>query len=218
MKIAILGAGAVGTTLAARWLDAGHEVTLAVREPSGPKASAAAAATGGRAPALSVADACAGADVVLLATRHEDAAAALAAAGELAGKVVLDATNPLLPALAGLSVGHTISAAERIQRLLPAARVVKAFNCTGAEIMADPILGPPGTGRRAAMFVAGDDTAAKATALRLAADCGFEAVDAGDLAVARLLEPLAMLWISLAFKAGLGRDFAFVLGRREGGA
>lgn len=70
---------------------------------------------------------------------------------------------------------------------------------------------------RPVMFVAGDDAARKPKVLQLAADAGFEAIDAGPLTMARLLEPLAMLWIKLAF-SGMGRDFAFALTRRMAGA
>jgi predicted dinucleotide-binding enzyme len=88
--------------------------------------------------------------------------------------------------------------------------VFKAFNTTGFNITADPVL----NGIRTVMFVCGDDEAAKPMVLRLAADLGFDAVDAGKLVIARLLEPWAMLWIHLAFSGSVGRDFGFALLRR----
>jgi predicted dinucleotide-binding enzyme len=97
-----------------------------------------------------------------------------------------------------------------VQRWAPAAKVVKTLNTTGFANMADARF----PGGRAVMFYCGDDAAAKHAAHGLVGDLGFEAVDAGALAAARLLEPLAMLWISLAMKQGLGRDFAFALLRR----
>jgi predicted dinucleotide-binding enzyme len=90
------------------------------------------------------------------------------------------------------------------------ARVVKAFNTTGANIMADPVIG----GVPTVMFICGEDAAARAVALRLAADVGFDAVDAGELKQARLLEPWAMLWIYLAFRGDAGREFGFARLRR----
>lgn len=86
----------------------------------------------------------------------------------------------------------------------------KAFNQTGWTVVADPVLG----GRRAVMFACGDDAERKAAVLRLVEDIGFEAVDAGELRITRLLEPYAMLWIHLARAQGFGREFALELARR----
>ena len=109
-----------------------------------------------------------------------------------------------------LTLGHGDSGGEQVQRWAPAARVVKAFNTTGFNIMDDPVL----AGRHAVMFVAGDDAAAKAVALDLASSIGFEAVDSGALSQSRLLEPMAQLWIHCAYRQGLTRDYAFALARR----
>jgi 8-hydroxy-5-deazaflavin:NADPH oxidoreductase len=120
------------------------------------------------------------------------------------GKVVVDCTNPLKPAFTGLALGYTASGAEQVAEWATGAKVFKGFNQTGFNIMADPAF----DGERAVMFVCGDDDT-------LAADIGFQAIDAGSLVIARLLEPYGMLWIHLALARGLGRDFAFVLHRRE---
>ena len=137
-----------------------------------------------------------------MATQYPDAAAALASLGDISGKIVIDTTNPLKPDLSGLTIGHETSAGEEIQRAFPAARIVKAFNTTGYNIMASP---PPG----ALMLVAGNDAEARATAIALAGAIGFDARDAGPIERARLMEPLAMLWITLAYRQGFGRDYAF---------
>ena len=123
---------------------------------------------------------------------------------------MIDCTNPLQPDLSGLSVGHTSSGAEAVARWAKGARVVKTLNSTGAGNMANPVYG----GERATMFVCGDDAAAKTTAGELVSALGFDVVDAGPLAQARTLEPLAMLWISLAVHRGLGPNIAFRLMRR----
>ena len=123
---------------------------------------------------------------------------------------MIDCTNPLKPDLSGLAIGHTTSAAEQVAVWAPGARVVKAFNTTGAENMSNPQFGS----ERASMLICGDDPDAKAAVVGLAADAGFDVVDAGRLASARLLEPLAMLWIHLAYAQGLGTGFAFKLLRR----
>ena len=209
MNITVIGAGNVGGTLGRGWAAAGHTVRFGVPDPRAAKhqplrdqlGAQALGTVGAVAPA---------AEVVVLATPWPAVQDALRAAGDLAGKIVLDCTNPLQPALAGLTHGHTTSGAEVVAAWAAGARVYKAFNQTGYENMAAP--GYP-TGR-AVMFVAGDDPAGKTAVLGLATDLGFEAVDAGPLANARLLEPLALLWIQLAFRLGQGRDFAFGLLRR----
>jgi hypothetical protein len=112
--------------------------------------------------------------------------------------------HPLKPDFTGLALGYTASGAEQVAEWATGAKVFKGFNQTGFNIMADPAF----DGERAVMFVCGDDDT-------LSADIGFQAIDAGSHVIARLLEPYGMLWIHLALARGLGRDFAFVLHRRE---
>jgi 8-hydroxy-5-deazaflavin:NADPH oxidoreductase len=203
MKIAILGSGRVGGTLGAGLAAAGHDVVFGVRDPDDPKHREAPLRV------ATVPAAVAASEAVILATPWDAVPAVLATVGDFAGKPLLDATNPIGPGFA-LTHGHTDSGAEWVARLAPSARVVKAFNSTGFENMADPHYGD----RRAAMFVCGDDAAAREVALGLARDLGFDAVAVGALSRARLLEPLAMLWISLAMAPGQGRSLAFGLLRR----
>jgi predicted dinucleotide-binding enzyme len=148
--------------------------------------------------------------VVVLATPWNAAEEALRSAGPLNGKVVVDCTNPMLPGLAGLAIGTSESAAERLAAVVPDARVVKAFSTTGAANMAHPAYGE----HRVTMFLCGDDAAARQVVAKLAEDLGMDPVDAGGLLVARYLEPLAMLWVHLAHKQGLGPDFVLQLLRR----
>ncbi len=143
----------------------------------------------------------------MFATPWATTAEAIKAAGNLSGKILVDATNPLKPDLSGLAIGHTTSAGEEVARLAPGARVVKAFNTIGAVHMTNPRFGD----QRASMFICGDDAAAKRTVASLAEALGFEPVDVGPLSQARLLEPLAMLWISMAFAYGHGPNIAFKL-------
>jgi hypothetical protein len=203
MRIGIIGAGNVGGTLGRRWAGAGHEVVFGTRRPERVETPPGARADGVR-------EAAEHGEVVVLATPWDGVRDALAAAGDLTGKVLFDCTNPLAADLSGLAIGHTTSAGEQVAALAPGARVVKIFNSTGAGNMADPLYGE----QAATMFYCGDDGEAKGTAARLAADLGFEPVDAGPLRNARLLEPLAMLWISLAYVQGLGPGIAFKLLRR----
>src|SRR5262245_33982629 len=207
MKIAILGAGSVGSTLGRSWAAKGHEVVFGARDPKSARVQDAVKSAGAKARAASLKDAAATAEVVVVATPYDAAQDALRAAGALAGKVVIDATNPLKNDLSGLVVGHTTSAAETIAGWAKGAKVVKCFNTIGAEHMGHPKV----AGQSATMFLCGDDAAAKKTAERLAQELGFEPVDAGPLRQARLLESLAMLWISLAHQQGLGTGIAFKL-------
>jgi 8-hydroxy-5-deazaflavin:NADPH oxidoreductase len=208
MRIGIIGAGNVGGALGRGWARAGHEVTFGVRNAADPKVQKLVAETGAK--AASVAAAAAAGEVVAFATPWEATEAAVRGAGDLAGKIVFDCTNPLAPQLAGLTHGFDTSAAEMVAAWAPGARVVKVFNTTGANNMANPDFG----GIAATMFYCGDDAGAKAVAARLAADLGFDPVDAGNLEQARLLEPLALLWIRLAYVQKQGREIAFKLLRR----
>src|SRR5262245_58170776 len=212
MRIAIIGTGNVGGALGRVWARQGHEIVFGVRDPERPQALVRE--LGGRTRAASVADAAASAEVVALAVPWEAARDAIRSAGNLAGKTVIDCTNPINLGMdgirAGLVVGLTTSAAESIAQWVPGARVVKAFNTIGAGSFAAPQFGA----ERATMFICGDDADAKKRVTPLARDMGFEVVDAGNLAVARLLEPLGMLWIHLALLRDLGTNIAFRLLRR----
>lgn len=207
MRIAIIGAGNVGTTLGRRWTRARHQVTYGVRDPGSAKAEALAQ-EGVR--VCLAPQAVERSEVVVLATPWAQAQAAVEALGDLGGRPLLDATNPLAPGLT-LAVGDGSSGGELVQAWAPTARVVKIFNTTGVENMASPVYGD----QAASMFYCGDDEQACAVAAKLATDLGFDAVPAGPLRNARLLEPLALLWINLAMAQVAGRGIAFKLLRRD---
>lgn len=208
MKIAIIGTGSVGSALGRGLAKAGHEVVFGVRDTEKPEVGQLVEETGGR--AHSVAAAAAAAEVVVLAMPWGAAQDVIRTAGGLDGKIVFDCINPLNATFSGLDTGNARSAAEQISAWAPGARVVKVFNSTGAGNMADPSYG----GDHATMLYCGDDEGAKEVAGRLAADLGFEPVDAGPLSAAYLLEHAAMLWIHLAYGKGMGRNIAFRLMRR----
>ena len=211
MKIAIIGIGNVGGALARKWSAQRHEIRLGVRDPKGERASALLAELGARATAHLPAEAVASSDVVVLATPWESAEDAVRGMGDLSGRVLIDCTNPLAKDLSGLTHGHSTSGGELVQAWAKGARVVKCFNTVGFNIMQDPII----ENRKIPMYFCGDDPSAREIARGLAADVGFEPVDAGALSFARVLEPFALLWIASAYKFGLGRDFAFSLVRRQ---
>lgn len=207
MNIAILGSGNVGGTLARAWTKAGHPVVIAARDPGAGKYEAFKAEGVAAAP---VAEAVAGAQAVLLATPWSATEDAVRSAGDLSGKILIDATNPLKPGLSGLVHAGDTSGGEQVAAWATGAKVVKAFNTIGSARMADPVL----EGRAATMLVAGDDAEARAAVAQLARDIGFDAVEAGGLVMARTLEPLALLWITLAYPLGMGSGIGFALLRR----
>ncbi|MFO0739770.1 MAG: NAD(P)-binding domain-containing protein [Labilithrix sp.] len=194
MRIGIIGAGQVGTTLGRAWTGLGHEVIYTGRDRASTRRAVEAS------------------EVVALAVPWAAVGEALAAAGDLEDKVLVDVTNPIGPGFA-LTHGHTTSGGEEVAALAKNARVVKAFNTTGLENMASPSYGA----RRVVMPVAGDDPGAVATVVGLASGMGFEAVPLHGLAHARELEPFGMLWIKLAMEWGYGRSVAFAIARREAG-
>jgi len=213
MKLAIIGAGNVGGTLGTAWAQkAGHEIFFGVRDAKADKVQILIGALGGKARAGTPAEAARFADVIVLTVPWNAAEAALNEMGDLGGKILLDATNPLAmgPDGLGLAIGHSISAGEKVQGWARGASVFKTLNTTGFGNMADPVI----KGVKSVMFVAGDDAANKPKVLQLVGQLGFEAIDAGPLRNARLLEAHAMLWIDLALNRGLGRDFAFAILRR----
>lgn len=201
MKVAILGTGAVGQSLAKGFADLGHQVIIGTRDAAADKAKAAVTAVGRNVTGATFADAAKQADIAVLATVWTGAENALKLAGadNLAGKLVIDVTNPL-DLSAGtprLAVGHSDSAGEQVQRWLPKSKVVKAFNIITAAHMVKPkIAGGPPT-----MFIAGNDAEAKQKVAEYLTAFGWEdIVDIGGIEGARLLEPLAMLWITYGFR------------------
>jgi predicted dinucleotide-binding enzyme len=147
--------------------------------------------------------------VVLFAVPWTAAEEVLTSVGPLSGKVLIDITNAFGPS-GDLALGHTTSTAEQVARWAPGAKVAKAFNGIHYEQLDQRPYGD----QAASLFFCGDDAEAKHVVAQLGAELGLDPVDCGPLASARLLEPLAMLWIFLAFRAGMGPDIAFRLLRR----
>lgn len=211
MKIAVLGTGMVGQTVAGALSDLGHDVTVGTRDtaatlartdpdPMGNPPYAAWAADHPQVRLATYADAAAGADVVVNATNGSGSLAALRLAGSdnLAGTVLVDIANPL-DFSAGfpptLSVVNTDSLGEQIQREFPQARVVKTLNTMNATLMVDPrsLAGGDHT-----VFVSGDDADAKQTVMGLLTDLGHtDILDLGDITTARGTEQLLPIWVRL---------------------
>ncbi len=200
MKIGIIGSGTVGQTLGTGLSQRGHTVMLGTREPDQERIQDWVRKIGKSARAGSFEETAKFGEIVFNATQWGGTENALRLAGpkNLAGKVVIDVTNPLdfskgTPVLA---VGFSDSAGERVQRWLPESKVVKAFNVVGAATMINPKHeeGMPD------MFIAGNDADAKAKVTRILEDFGWPVIDLGGIEKARLLEPLAMIWIDFYFK------------------
>jgi predicted dinucleotide-binding enzyme len=198
MKIAIIGTGNMAQALGRRLVNAQRAFTIAGREPG--KARALAENLGSRATARGIGEAAREAEVLFLAVPFGAVGGVLDLAGTLDGKILVDIVNPLTPDMSGLTVGHTTSAAEEIQRRAPGSHVVKAFNTLFAHVVAAPAAGQA----RPQVFIAADRREAAASVAALADAMGFAAVYAGALANARYLEPLGMLNILLGYPLGHG--------------
>jgi predicted dinucleotide-binding enzyme len=212
MHLAIIGAGNVGAALGKGWARSGHSIAFGVPSPDPAKYAAAAQAAGGAA-ITNVALAVSGADAIVLAVPWDAVPAAVAACGDLSHRVLIDVTNPLhvIDGALGLAIGFNTSGGERVAELAKGAAVVKTLNQVGSAVMADA----RNYAARPVMFAAGDDSEAKALTLTLVAELGFDAIDAGTLKIARLLEPFGMLWIDQVVVRGAAADKAFAFLRRQ---
>lgn len=199
--IAIIGLGSMGKGLAKR-LAGKTELIVSTRELATATAFAATLPAGNTT-ALAQDAAIARADIVVLALPY---AAALAAAANpaLAGKIVVDISNPVTPDFSGLTIGHTSSAAEQIQAAAPLAHVVKAYN----TIFAGLFDLPASQTENVPVFIAGNDAAAVTAVAELVTLSGFAVEQTGGLDAARLIEPVGMLNIRLGYGLGLGTAIA----------
>ena len=189
MKIAIIGAGNVGTALKTGLSRTGHDVSTVGREDNAAQAAEAA-------------------ELIIFAVPFAEVSNVATQLGSaVSGKIVVDATNSLSPAMELAVDTSTTSGAEELQKQLPDASVVKAFNTTFATAMATGQI----NGEKLAGLVAADDAEAKAAVLGLVQELGFDPIDAGPLSAARLLEPLALLNIKLGFVQGYGPNSGFRL-------
>jgi predicted dinucleotide-binding enzyme len=198
-KVGVIGSGVVGETLADGFLKHGYQVMRGSRDPS--KLQAWQARAGSQASSGSFADCARFGDIIVLAVKGDAAeeAVALCGADALAGKCVLDTTNPIggapVNGVLGFFTDFKESLMERLQRKAPAAHFVKAFSCVGAPRMVNPQF----KGGRPSMFICGNDAGAKDTARKVLDQFGWETEDMGAIEAARAIEPLCMLWCISGF-------------------
>lgn len=216
MKIGIIGSGEVGRRLADGFIELGHTVKIGSRDPNQKKVIEWADKYDmERASSGTFAETASFGELNVLATLWDGTAEAIKMANpkNFAGKIVIDVTNPLdfskgMPPR--LAIGHTDSAGETVQRMLSESKVVKAFNIVGNPHFIHPDFsgGPP------TMFICGNDDQAKKTVTdNILIQFGWETIDVGGIEEARLLEPLASLWITHYFRTGNG-NHAFKLLRK----
>lgn len=200
MKIGILGSGTVGETLAAGFIARGHQVMRGSRSPD--QLADWKAKAGAQAHTGTFEETARFGDVVVLAVKGSAAQSIVTqCASALAGKTVLDATNPIAdkpPTNGVLSFFTTFdeSLMERLQQAAPEARFVKCFSSVGAGLMIDPKLPA-----KPSMFICGNDAAAKAQTASILEAFGWEAEDMGGVEAARAIEPLCILWCIPGFKS-----------------
>jgi predicted dinucleotide-binding enzyme len=195
-NIGIIGSGVVGQTLAKAFQSERYSVMISARDKNKPELTDFTAANAGI-QAGSFADAAAFGEILVLATAGDAAESALQLAGaaQLAGKIIIDATNPIAkqPPVNGVLSYFTdinYSLMEVLQKAFPEAKLVKAFNSVGSAFMYKPDF----AGGKPTMFIAGNDAAAKATVTDILSAFGWETADMGAAEAARAIEPLAMLW------------------------
>jgi 8-hydroxy-5-deazaflavin:NADPH oxidoreductase len=200
MQIGILGSGGVAEALGAGFLKLGHDVKLGSRDPK--KLQPWLDKAGKHASAGSFEETARFADIAVLAslwTGTENLLKLAGAPATLAGKLVIDVTNPLIyetGKMPRLALGHTDSGGEQVQRWLPRSKVVKAFNTVGSAHMVEPKFpgGPPD------MFICGDDASAKQVVAGICKNFGWGVVEVGGIEGARLLEPLCILWVEYGLR------------------
>lgn len=205
MKIAIIGTGNVGGTLAGKWADRGHEISLGVRNTAEFKGKHLLDHP--RIEAYSVQDAVAKSDLVLISTPAMTAVEVAESLGDTNGKILIDTMNIVMGR--GPAGYHTTS--EAILDHTASNVVIKCFNTTGFNNMVNPVY----DGKAIEVFMAGDDRDAKAMVKQLALDAGFsDCIDVGGNDRFQLMEQFAWFWINLAMFQGQGREFAFKMMKR----
>lgn len=210
MKIAIIGTGTLASTIGKILAEKDHIIMFSSREPQ--KAIKLANSIGNGTSGGTYEDAVKFCEIIILAVPWSGAKETIQTAGNLNDKIIIDSTTTAAPHVGGPMISPTPSAAEKIAKWAVGAKIVKAVHTIGVESLDKLQFGS----QTASLFICGDHLDAKSKAKELGLDLGFDVIDAGPLINARLIEPLAMLWIELAYNQGMGTDIAFkLLSRRK---
>jgi 8-hydroxy-5-deazaflavin:NADPH oxidoreductase len=207
--VAILGCGRVGRTLATAWHQAGVPVVVGSRDPEAARERVGAEPLAWR--VVDYAEAIRSAPICVLAVPWSSVREILESHGPWTDKLLIDCINPLNATFDGLATTDSSSAAEQIAAWAPGSHVVQTLNTASAELMANPLL----DGHRPVMLLCGDSSEAKQTVGELLKKLGFEPADCGALAMARFLEPTAMLYIQMAVRQGYGSRWGMKLIRES---
>ncbi len=206
MNIGILGSGRVGSALGRQWASRGHAVMFGSRTPDRLRDMVKAAGPNARAGTSE--EVIAFADVILLSVPWTAVRETVTSVPDWRGKVLVDAVNRLRDIPPADSIG---TSSEDVAHWARGARVVKAFNTIGSEVMDQPVF----DGDRAVLLLCGDDADAKMIVAGLAEEIGFEPVDVGGIKMAEVVDHMTRLWVGLAMNTPLGRNFAFKLLTRD---
>lgn len=202
MNIGILGSGRVGSALGRQWASRGHAVMFGSRTPDRLRDMVKAAGPNAR--AGTSAEVIGFADVILLSVPWTAVRETVTSVPDWRGKVLIDAVNRLRDIPPADSIG---TSSEDVAHWARGARVVKAFNTIGSEVMDQPVF----DGDRAVLLLCGDDADAKMIVSGLAEEIGFEPVDVGGIKMSEVVDHMTRLWVGLAMNTPLGRNFAFKL-------
>jgi 8-hydroxy-5-deazaflavin:NADPH oxidoreductase len=210
MNIGIIGSGNMGGALANLWAEKGHRILITSTSPE--QTAQVVKSIGSNVVMGTTADAAAYGDVVVFAFPYESLGDVISKGGSFKNKIIIDLINPLTPDAKDLLLGFNTSASEEIAKLLPEAKVVKAFNTVASPVLQSGSIRFNGTAPD--VYYCGGDDKAKAVVQQLIEDIGFEAVESGPLTNARFLEPMAEFVIQLAM-LGMGADIALKVLRRK---
>lgn len=205
MKIAIISTGKLGSTLGKIWAEKGHRIIFGSRDPQ--RAKKLAESIGSNASGGTYEEAAKLGEIIILAVPWSEAKESIKSAGDLEDKIIVDSTTTTAPHLGDTLISTKPSAAEKVAKWAEGAKIIKAVHTIGVESLNKLQFGT----QQASLFICGDFLDAKSKVKQLGLDLGFDVIDAGPLKNARLIEPLGMLWIELAYNQGMGTDIAFKL-------
>lgn len=192
MKIAIIGTGIVGLTLGKKWIQKKHEVIFGSRSESIEKNREKLSSHNLQAQVDTILSAIAKVDVIVLAIPYEEGLKVAELIGDVSGKTIIDVMNPFTANFSGIKLGFSTSGAEEVQKRIPKSHVVKAFNHYGVKVTDNPQFGT----QKAVLYYCGSDKESLKSVGQLVDEIGYDGVGVNNLEFARVIEPLALVWMS----------------------